>query len=66
MIELAGQRRDLASVPLGEVARLAGEVAAEIGYSPGTARRELARHVRQLQAASATARSDNEGDKPHD
>jgi len=66
MIELAGQRRDLASVPLGEVARLAGEVAAEIGYSPGTARRELARHVRQLRAASATARSDNEGDKPHD
>jgi hypothetical protein len=66
MIELAGQRCDLASVPLGEVARLAGEVAAEIGYSPGTARRELARHVRQLQAASAAARPDNEGGRSHD
>jgi hypothetical protein len=66
MIELAGQRRDLASVPLGEVARLAAEVAAEIGYSPGTARRELARHVRQLQAASAAARPGHEGDNPHD
>jgi hypothetical protein len=65
MIELAGQRHDLASVPLGEVARLAAEVAAEIGYSPGTARRELARHVRQLQAASATVRP-GEGGNPHD
>jgi hypothetical protein len=66
MIELAGQRRDLASVPPGEVARLAGEVAAEIGYSPGTARRELARHVRQLRAASAPATPDDEGGNPHD
>jgi hypothetical protein len=66
MIELAGQRRDLALVPLSEVARLAAEVAAEIGYSPGTARRELARHVRQLQAASAPSRPANEGDNPHE
>ena len=51
MIELAGQRRDLATVPLGEVSKLASAVAAEIGYSPGTARRELVRHVRELQAA---------------
>jgi hypothetical protein len=34
MIELAGQRRDLASVPLAEVSQLASSVAAEIGYSP--------------------------------
>ena len=53
MIELAGQRRDLASVPLAEVSQLARSVAAEIGYSPGTARRELARYVRGLQAACA-------------
>jgi hypothetical protein len=66
MIELAGQRRDLASVPPGEVARLAGQVAAEIGYSPGTARRELARHVRQLQAVSAAARPGGEGGNPDD
>jgi hypothetical protein len=65
MIELAGQRRDLASVPLGEVSRLAGEVAAEIGYSPGTARRELVRHVRRLQAARADVTADGEGGK-HD
>ncbi len=51
MIELAGQRRDLATMPLGEVSKLASAVAAEIGYSPGTARRELVRHVRELQAA---------------
>jgi hypothetical protein len=53
MIELAGQRCDLASVPLAAVSQLASSVAAEIGYSPGTARRELVRYVRGLQAASA-------------
>ena len=63
MIELAGQRRDLASVPLAEVSQLASSVAAEIGYSPGTARRELVRYVRGLQAASAEneSRPDKEG-----
>jgi len=57
MIELAGQRRDLASMPLAEVSQLAGSVAAEIGYSPGTARRELARYVRSLRAATAENQS---------
>jgi hypothetical protein len=57
MIELAGQRRDLASVPLAEVSQLASSVAAEIGYSPGTARRELVRYVRGLQAASSENQS---------
>ena len=56
MIELAGQRRDLATVPLAEVSQLASAVAAEIGYSPGTARRELVRHVRELQAAPRETR----------
>jgi hypothetical protein len=65
MIEMAGQRRDLALMPMSEVARLAAEVAAEIGYSPGTARRELGRHVRQLQAASAPT-TPGEGGTPHD
>jgi hypothetical protein len=50
MIALAGQRRDLAALPLGEVSTLANGLAAEIGYSPGTARRELVRHVRGLQS----------------
>jgi hypothetical protein len=57
MIELARQRRDLTSVPLAEVSQLASSVAAEIGYSPGTARRELVRYVRGLQAASAESES---------
>ena len=56
MIELAGQRRDLATMPLTEVSKLASAVAAEIGYSPGTARRELVRHVRELQAAPRQTR----------
>jgi hypothetical protein len=59
MIELAGQRRDLATMPLAEVSRLAGAVAAEIGYSPGTARRELVRHVRELQAAPGETRPED-------
>jgi hypothetical protein len=57
MIELARQRRDLTSVPLAEVSQLASSVAAEIGYSPGTARRELVRYVRGLQAAPAGSES---------
>ena len=61
MIELAGQRRDLATMPLGEVSRLASAVAAEIGYSPGTARRELVRHVRELQAAPGETRPEEDG-----
>jgi hypothetical protein len=61
MIELAGQRRDLASVPLSEVSRLASTVAGEIGYSPGTARRELVRHVRELQATPAGSTPEGQG-----
>ncbi len=52
LINLAGERRDLCSVPLGEVSKLATALAEEIGYSPGTARRELIRHVRDLQSGS--------------
>src|SRR5262249_32754688 len=61
MIALAGQRRDLAVVPLAEVSSLASSLAAEIGYSPGTARRELVRHVRELQAAPADSTPGGEG-----
>ncbi len=53
LIALAAERRDLASVPLGEVSKLASALAGEIGYSPGTARRELVRHVRELQSSTA-------------
>jgi hypothetical protein len=61
MIALAGERRDLATLPLAEVSRLAGTVAAEIGYSPGTARRELVRHVRELQGAPGEGTPDSGG-----
>jgi hypothetical protein len=53
LISLAAERRDLASVPLREVSKLASALAAEIGYSPGTARRELIRHVREVQSGAA-------------
>jgi hypothetical protein len=51
MITLASQRHDLARLPQNEVARLARTLAQEIGYSAGTARRELLDHVRGLQAS---------------
>jgi len=57
LISLASQRRDLASVPPGEVSKLATALAEEMGYSPGTARRELIRHVRELQSGSANGPS---------
>lgn len=50
MIELARQRQDLQTIALQDVAKLASTVASEIGYSQGTARRELMRHVREIQA----------------
>lgn len=50
LVSLAGERRDLAGMPLGEVSGLATGLAREIGYSAGTARRELLRHVRDLQS----------------
>jgi hypothetical protein len=58
MIVLAGQRRDLKTIPLQEVAKLASTVASEIDYSQGTARRELMRHVREIQAITAGPATD--------
>jgi hypothetical protein len=51
LVRLAGERHDLADVPLEKVSRLATEIAGEIGYHPGTARRVLLAHVRRLQGA---------------
>jgi hypothetical protein len=51
MIALAAGRHDLAALPLEQVSGVANELAAEIGYSAGTARRELLSHVRHLQGA---------------
>ncbi|HEX6522203.1 MAG TPA: hypothetical protein VF070_19685 [Streptosporangiaceae bacterium] len=58
MIELAGRQQDLATIPLQDVAKLASSVASEIDYSQGTARRELMRHVRQIQAITASPAED--------
>jgi hypothetical protein len=55
LVSLASQRLDLASMPLGDVSKLATDLAREIGYSAGTARRELLRHVRDLQSADAAS-----------
>jgi len=49
LISLAAQRHELATIPLEKVSGLATELAGQIGYHPGTARRVLLRHVRQLQ-----------------
>jgi hypothetical protein len=49
MIALAGQRHDLATLPLKQVSGIANQIAAEVSLSPGTARRVLLAHVRTLQ-----------------
>jgi len=49
LIALAGQRHDLATVPLTQVSRIANTIGAEVSLSPGTARRVLLAHVRGLQ-----------------
>ena len=66
LVALAAERRDLARMPLSEVSRLAAVLAGEIGYSAGTARRELIRHVRDLQASQTAngqpVRKDGDGE----
>lgn len=61
MIELTAQRQDLAAIAIQDVSKLATTVASEIGYGQGTARRELMRHVRQIQDTTAHAVPDGEG-----
>ena len=53
MIALAGQRYDLARLPLGHVSGIANSIGAEVNLSPGTARRVLLAHVRTLQNATS-------------
>lgn len=54
MIALAGQRHDLAQLPLGHVSGIANSIGAEVNLSPGTARRVLLNHVRALQNGHPT------------
>jgi len=49
MLALAGQRHDLAALPLKHVSAIANTIGAEVDLSPGTARRVLLAHVRALQ-----------------
>lgn len=49
LIALAGQRHDLQRLPLNRVARIAGEIGAEVDLHRGTARRVLRAHVLALQ-----------------
>jgi hypothetical protein len=49
LLALAGQRHDLAALPLRQVSGIANQIGAEVSLSPGTARRVLLAHVRALQ-----------------
>src|SRR6266566_4359173 len=49
LIALASQRYDLRHLPLNRVARIAGEIGAEVDLHQGTARRVLKAHVQALQ-----------------
>jgi len=49
LIALASQRHDLRTVPLNQVARIAGDIGAEVDLHRGTARRVLRAHVQALQ-----------------
>jgi hypothetical protein len=51
LLALASQRHDLGSVPLNQVSKIATAIAAEVDLAPGTARRVLLAHVRELQNA---------------
>ena len=55
LIALASQRHDLRQVPLNQVARIAGDIGAEVNLHPGTARRVLRAHVQALQHHDAVS-----------
>ena len=55
LIALAGQRHDLAAVPLHQVAAIATTIGRDIGLHPGTARRVLRAHVRTVHEHQAPA-----------
>jgi hypothetical protein len=52
LIALASQRYDLRHLPLNRVARIAGEIGAEVDLHQGTARRVLKAHVQALQGST--------------
>jgi hypothetical protein len=53
LIALASQRYDLRHLPPNRVARIAGEIGAEVDLHQGTARRVLKAHVQALQDSTA-------------
>jgi hypothetical protein len=52
LLTLAGQRHDLARLPLKQVSGIANTISAEVDLSPGTGRRVLLAHVRTLQSGT--------------
>ena len=55
LIALASQRHDLRLLPLNQVARIAGDIGAEVNLHAGTARRVLRAHVQALQNHDAVS-----------
>jgi hypothetical protein len=67
LLVLAGQRHDLATVPLKQVSQIANTIGAEVDLSPGTARRVLLAHVRALQnGATHLPPGPADGQPPHE
>ena len=58
LIALASQRHDLRRLPLNRVARIAGQIGAEVNLHPGTARRVLKAHVQFLQNQASDRRTE--------
>jgi hypothetical protein len=58
LIALASQRHDLRRLPLNRVARIAGQIGAEVNLHQGTARRVLKAHVEFLQNHSSDHRTE--------
>jgi hypothetical protein len=58
LIALASQRHNLRSLPLNRVARIAGQIGAEVNLHPGTARRVLKAHVQFLQNQASDRRTE--------
>jgi hypothetical protein len=66
LIALASQRHDLRFLPLSQVARLAGQIGAEVDLHQGTARRVLRAHVQAIQRQDQHQNRHQPGDQRQD
>lgn len=55
LLALAGERHDLATLPIKQVSGIANTIGAEVTLHPGTARRVLLAHVRAIQNSQQEA-----------